>query len=360
MIKAVYVHIPFCEHICNYCDFCKIYYNHHLVDQYLDMLDKEISTKYKGEIINSIYIGGGTPTSLTCHQLLKLFQILSKIRTDKLEFTIESNIESLTEEKLKILRQYGINRISVGIQTVNDKYIKLLNRHHNKDAVLKTIKMVKKYINNINVDLIYAIPGQTLDEMSKDLDVILELDVNHISTYSLIVEEHTKLYINKVKTVDEDLDYTMYNMICDRLKQCGYYHYEISNFSKRGYESRHNLVYWNNQNYYGFGLGASGYIGNIRYDNTKSINRYLNGEFVYVNHILDMKETIENEFILGLRKIEGIDKLAFSKRYDIDVTSINSVKQMLKLGKLIDDGKHLYINKKYLYVSNDILIEFIN
>ena len=360
MIHSVYIHIPFCSDICSYCDFCKMYYNSNLVLKYLDALKKEISLNYKNEVINTIYIGGGTPSCLSLEQLKYLFKILKIFKTDNLEYTIECNIESITEDKLIMFKKNGINRISIGIETLNLKYIKFLNRHHNKDMVIDKINLVKKYFTNINIDLIYAIPGQTIKELEEDLDFIINLGVNHISTYSLIIEEHTKFFINNTTSIDDELDYKMYKHICNKLGYNGYDHYEISNFSKLGYESRHNLVYWNNFEYYGFGLGASGYINNIRYENTRSINNYLKGNYIKDFHKLDNDEIIENEFILGLRKIKGINKQEFNNKYHIDINKIKSVEELINEEKLIDDGINIYINKKYLYTSNDILVEFIN
>lgn len=357
---SVYIHIPFCKNICSYCDFCKVYYNSNLVDKYLNTLEKEIKLNYKGEVIETIYIGGGTPSALSEEQLTKLLNILKIFNTSNLEYTIECNIDDITESKIKIFKEFGINRISVGVQTFNDKYIKFLNRKHNKHEVFEKMRMLKKYINNINIDLIYAIPGQTLEELKEDIDCVLSLDISHISTYSLIIEEHTKLYIDDVQNIDESLDYEMYKLICSKLKDHGYNHYEISNFSKEGYESRHNLVYWNNKNYYGFGLGASGYIGNMRYENTRSINNYFKEIYVLNKHELNIDETIENEFMLGLRKIKGINKDLFYEKYGIDIYDIKNVKEMIQEKKLIDDKENIYINSDYLYVSNDILVKFID
>ena len=187
----------------------------------------------------------------------------------------------------------------------------------------------------------------------------MNLDVNHISTYSLIIEEHTKLYIDKFNSIDQDLDYEMYQFICNKLKENNYIHYEISNFSKLGYSSKHNLVYWNNLQYYGFGIGASGYLDNYRYDNTKSINHYLQGKYIYNINYLTLDEIIENEFILGLRKINGINKNDFFNKFHFDICSLDKVDRLLNQKKLIDDGVNVYINPDLLYVSNDILIEFI-
>lgn len=352
---SIYIHIPFCNNICSYCDFSKFYYNSNWADNYLSSLEKEIKLNYKGEIVDTIYIGGGTPTCLNIEQLERLFKITNLFNKKNIEFTVESNVE-LSLEKIKLLKKYGVNRISIGIQTVNPKYLKFLNRNHTKVDVINLINLLKEYNFNINVDLIYAIPGETLEELNEDLDFILSLDVNHISTYSLIIEPHTKLYIDNIYNIDQDLDYEMYKLINKKLSK--YHHYEISNFAKKNYESKHNLVYWNNLNYYGFGLGASGYIDNIRYDNTKSYNNYINGKYILEEHELDLNETISNEFILGLRKIDGIDILDFYKKYNIDITSIDIVKQLIKENKLILTDK-LKINPKYIYISNTILVNFL-
>lgn len=353
---SVYIHIPFCQNICSYCDFCKFYYNEKWVDNYLSALEKEIKSNYKGEVVETIYIGGGTPTCLNINQLERLLKLTNLFNKNKIEFTVETNID-LSLEKIKLLNKYGVNRISIGVQTVNPKYLKFLNRNHTKEDVVNLINLLKKFDFNINVDLIYAIPGETLEELNKDLDFILSLDVNHISTYSLMIEPHTKLYIDNVSNIDEDLDYEMYKLINKKLEN--YHHYEISNFAKKNYESKHNLVYWNNLNYYGFGLGASGYIDNIRYDNTRSYNNYINGKYTLEKHELDLNEIISNEFILGLRKIDGIDVNNFYNKYNMDITSIDVVKQLLKEKQLILTDK-LKINPKYIYISNTILVNFID
>ena len=353
---SIYIHIPFCSNICSYCDFCKFYYNYNWVDNYLIALEKEIKLNYKGELINTIYIGGGTPTCLNIKQLEKLLNLTNLFNKKNIEFTVETNVD-LPLDKIKLLNSYGVNRISIGVQTVNDKHLKFLNRNHNKEDVINLIKLLKRYNFNINVDLIYALPNQTLEELNEDLDFVLSLDINHISTYSLIIEPHTKLYIDNISNIDEDLDYEMYKLIKKKLNK--YHHYEISNFAKRDFESKHNLIYWNNLNYYGFGIGASGYIDNIRYDNTKSYKNYINGKYILEKHKLSLNETISNEFILGLRKIDGIDINEFYEKYNIDIKSIEIVNELLKEGKLILSNR-LKINPKYIYVSNNILVNFLD
>ena len=360
--KSVYIHIPFCDSICSYCDFCKFLKNDKWVYEYLDSLNNEIKINYKGEIINTLYIGGGTPSSLDINQLNKLFDIIKVFnKSENIEFTFECNIENISEEKLELLYSNGVNRLSIGVQTFNDKYLKYLNRNHSVDIIKEKISLAKRIgFSNINIDLIYALKDETIEDLKYDIDKFLELDINHISTYSLIIEPHTTLYIKKEVNINEELDYEMYNTIIDILEKHGYKHYEISNFAKKGYESKHNLTYWNNNEYYGFGVGASGYINEIRYDNTRSINEYFKGNYVLESHKLDLKEKIENEFILGFRKIDGIDKNIFYKKYNIDIKSIDVVNKLLKENKLLEDKKNIYINPEYIYISNEILIEFLN
>jgi putative oxygen-independent coproporphyrinogen III oxidase len=355
-MKSVYIHIPFCENICSYCDFCKFFYNEKMVNQYLTELNKEIKNAYGNEIIETVYIGGGTPSSLNIEQLRTLFEMIKIIKTNNLEYTIECNIESITEEKLKLFKKYGVNRLSIGIQTFNEKNLKYLNRKHTKKEVFEKISLVKQYFDNINVDLIYAIPGETVDDLIKDLNNFIELDVSHISTYSLIIEDHTILKNNGFQNIEEEIDLRMYEIICDKLKD--FEHYEISNFGK--IKSRHNLTYWNNEEYYGFGLGASGYVNNVRYDNTKSFNSYLKGNYRINEEYQTNKQKIENEFILGLRKIKGIDINLFNEKYKQNIKNINGVNKLISEKKLILEGDCLFINSIYLYTSNDILLNFID
>ncbi len=354
---SIYIHIPFCKSICSYCDFCKFYYNEKWVDKYLIALEKEITSRYNNELIDTIYIGGGTPTSLNINQLKKLLQLTKLFNFKTIEFTVETNVD-LDLTKIKLLKKYGVNRISIGVQTVNKKHLKFLNRNHTKEEVINLVNQLKKYDFNINIDLMYGMPNQTLAELENDLDFILSLDVNHISTYSLIIEPHTKIYIDNVTNIDEDLDYQMYRLINQKLNN--YVHYEISNYAKEGYYSKHNLVYWNNLEYYGFGIGASGYVDDVRYDNTKSYQNYIDGNYVLESHRLSKKEQIENEFILGFRKLKGINIFKFKEKYKIDILNINVVKQMLNDGKLLIDDGYLKINPNDIYISNTILVNFID
>lgn len=360
-VKSAYIHIPFCSNICSYCDFCKIYYNYEMVSDYLDALKCEIKENYRGEVLDTIYIGGGTPSCLNIKELEKLFEIINLLKkSSNLEFTFECNIEDLETDKLRFLYKNGVNRLSVGVQTFNTNLLRLLNRNHSKQEVLNKIKLAKDIgFKNINIDLMYAIPKQGLDDIDSDIASFFKLDINHLSAYSLIIEPHTILNNKNIKSIDEELDYKMYKKICDTLANHGYKHYEISNFAKPGYESKHNLTYWNNDYYYGFGAGASGYINNVRYDNTRNITKYINQNYKKEEHIMPFNENIENEFILGLRKIDGINIYKFQNKYGFSPLNIPIVQKLVNSESLILCDKHLKINSELIYQQNDILCEFL-
>ena len=349
---SVYIHIPFCVAICSYCDFCKLLKNDKWIDNYLTILEKEIKSNYRNEKIKTLYIGGGTPSTLNLKQLNKLFKILEIFNlTEDAEITMEFNVNDLTKEKLTFLKD-KINRLSIGVESFNEENLNILERPKvNKENII----LAKKYFKNISVDLIYGFNNDKY--LKDDLEEILKLDIPHISLYSLILEENTKLYINNYHNISNDS--TSEEYINKVLTSNGYKQYEISNYAKEGYESKHNLVYWNNDNYYGFGLGASGYVDNIRYDNTRSLNKYLNGNYILEKHKLDKKETIQNEFILGFRKIEGININKFKEKYNLNPLDIAIVKKQLKNNLLILENNYLKINPKYLYVSNEILLEYL-
>lgn len=359
-IKSAYIHIPFCNQICSYCDFSKMFYNRGLVQKYLNALKEEILSKYKGEYLDTIYIGGGSPSCLSNLELIVLKDItyLFNLNYDY-EFTIELNVDDIEEEKLLLYKQMGVNRVSVGIQTLNEKFLNLLNRKHTKEEVIKKINMVKRYFSNINVDFMYGFNGQTIEDLEQDLTFFKMLNVPHISIYSLILEENTKLHIKGYKPIDEDLESNMYCYIIDYLENIGYTHYEISNFSKLGYESKHNLTYWNNELYYGFGLGASGYVDNYRYSNTRSINNYFKGDFVLEEEFQTKELQMENEMILGLRKIIGVNKEKFFTKFNKKIEDVFYIDELLKNKLLIDNGTYLYIPKEKLYIENQVLMQFI-
>lgn len=360
-VDAVYIHIPFCNYICAYCDFCKVFYNKEYVSKYLDALEKEIKVNYKGEVITSLYIGGGTPSSLSIDELKKLFNIISVFNLSKdCEITMEANADSLSLDKIKLLKDFEVNRVSLGVETINENLQDILERRTSKDVVIKCINNLKNIgITNINVDLIYAIEGETLNDLKKDIDFLLSLDVPHISTYSLIIEDNTKLKINCIKNIDKSIDREMYDMISSILKNNNYIHYEISNFSKEGYLSKHNLKYWYNLEYYGFGVGASSYIDNIRYSNTRSITNYIGGKNIIDKDIVTIKDKIFYEIMLGFRTDMGINKNNFKNKYNINIEEIFNYKLLVKNNILEETSNYLKVREEYFYVLDEVILKFL-
>ncbi len=361
-MRSVYIHIPFCNSICSYCDFCKMIYSEPWADTYLNELELEISKYYENDEINTIYIGGGTPSSLSINQLYKLFDIIkSKFNLNKLkEFTFEMNVNDINAELCDILKNNGVNRVSVGVESFDEINLKFLNRKHNKKEIINNIKLLKSYGFNINVDLIYALPTESFSTFKSDLNHIIKLNVNHISTYSLIIEPNTVLSNNNIKSIDEELDFKMYEYICKKLNSKGYNHYEVSNFSKPGYESIHNLTYWNNNEYYGFGLGASGYINGVRYDNTRSLNKYINHEYRLNEIIVSKKEDMENELILGFRKLRGINIYTFYEKFNENIQDVFNIKSAVQEGLMKIEGNNLLIPENKIYIMNEILKNIID
>ena len=359
MAKAIYIHIPFCKSICSYCDFCKFLYNEKWVGAYLTALKREIKDRYMDDDISTIYIGGGTPSALSCDEIKRLMEIIKVFKTDNLkEFTFECNLSDINKVLLVLLKYYKVNRLSIGIEAFNKKNLEFMERSADYKDALEKIKLCREYgFNNINIDLMYAIPGETLKDLKKDLDLFMSLNPTHISTYSLIIEEHTKLDNINAQVIAEELDYEMFKLIEKRLKNA--HHYEVSNFAIKGYESIHNLVYWNNEEYYGFGLGAAGYIDDIRYENTKNLKEYLLGNYVKSKEILGKKEKMDYEIMLGLRKLDGINIKEFKEKYGEDIETVYNLAPLYKNKDLIKKKGYIYINPSKIYIMNEILIKII-
>lgn len=356
----IYIHIPFCSNICKYCDFPKMLYDKKYIDNYLEALDKEIISRYKGEKVKTIYIGGGTPTSLDIIELKKLLDITNKfVRELECEFTVESNVECLDDNKIKLMNDYGVNRISLGVQSFNNKTLLELNRKHTKEDVFNVVNMIKRNgIDNISLDYIYGV-NSNIDEIKDDMNTFLELSIPHISCYSLIIEDNTVFGINKRKYIDDEIEYEMYKYISNILEDNDYKHYEISNYAKEGYFSSHNINYWNNGEYYGFGLGSVSYLDNYRISNTKNLSKYIKEEYIDSNEYENLDVRISNTIILGLRKVDGINIEKFNKRFNINILDLYNIRDLISNGKLVIDNNNLYVSKEYFYLGNEILINFV-
>ena len=373
--KSMYIHIPFCEHICYYCDFNKVFLEGQPVDEYVDRLLDEIEwgTKNKTTSFPTIYIGGGTPTSLTVTQLDKLLAgITERVSlADTKEFTIEANPGDLTEEKLAIIQNYGVNRVSMGVQSFDDRLLKKIGRKHSAQDVTETLHLLEaKGFSNVSIDLIYALPGQTLDNFRQTLTQALTFDLPHYSLYSLILENKT-MFMNWVRKGNmvlpsQEVELQMFEETIDAMTKAGKFQYEISNFATPGYESQHNLMYWDNEEYYGFGAGASGYVDQKRYRNFGPIQHYLKplreGTLpIYQSESVLRKEQIEEELFLGLRKLAGVSKKAFEKKFGQSFDGIygDVVTSLVAKGWLLTDDQHVALTKQGMYVGNDVFEQFL-
>ncbi|MCY9184575.1 radical SAM family heme chaperone HemW [Bacillus halotolerans] len=330
-MKSAYIHIPFCEHICHYCDFNKYFIQSQPVGEYLNALEKEmINTieKTGQPDLETIFIGGGTPTSLSEDQLKKLMDMVSRVLkpSDSLkEFAVEANPDDLSAEKLKILKEAGVNRLSFGVQTFEDDLLEKIGRVHKQKDVFASFERAREIgFENISLDLMFGLPGQTLKHLDHSLKTALSLNAEHYSVYSLIVEPKTVFYNlmqkGRLHLPAQEQEAEMYETVMSRMEAAGIHQYEISNFAKQGMESQHNLTYWSNEEYFGFGAGAHGYIGGIRTVNVGPVKHYIDlmaeKGFPYRDtHEVTMEEQIEEEMFLGLRKTSGVSKKRFEEKY---------------------------------------------
>ena len=316
--KSLYIHIPFCEHVCAYCDFTKLFYNQKFEFPYLEALEKEIDSKVTNKI-STLYFGGGTPTALSDEGFERILKFTSDYLSKDYEFTVEANVENLTEVKLDIMKKYGVNRLSIGVQSTCNALLKEIGRHHTFEEAQKMVFLAKsKGFSNINIDLIYGFKNETLDDLKRDLQEFIKLDIDHISIYSLIVEKGSILYNKKYKEQDENDSRKFYEYIVSFLREHGYERYEISNFARNGKYSRHNLTYWHNEEYYGCGLGASGYVGGARYENTKSLPEYIKGNYISSSEKVDSKSLEEYFLITNLRLEKGFSEGHFIAQFGTD------------------------------------------
>lgn len=372
-LTALYIHIPFCSYICNYCDFYKMIAKPKVQNKYVDFLIKEI--EFKKNLLNNIktvYIGGGTPSALALDSLNNLLNHLWKyLDLNKVsEFTIEANPSDINQELINVFKNNHVNRVSLGVQSFNENKLMFLGRKHNAKIATNAITLLQaNEITNISCDLIYATPNDDFKTLKSDLQKLVELQIPHISAYSLILEEKTILnHLYKKKTfelIDEDREYDIYIQLVQFLAEHGYHQYEVSNYSLPKMESKHNLVYWNNQQYLGIGAGASYYIDNVRYTNIMNLESYYQGiderNLKYSEEKpLTILEQMQEELLMGFRKTSGISISAFKVKFHKDMFSVFPIiHDLIKQDLLEIKNDHIFIPKHRLYLSNSVLIHFI-
>ena len=361
MADSLYVHIPFCSHICYYCDFARQRYSDRIADEYLKRLERE-TDRIQQERFETVYIGGGTPSSLSCQQLEKLFSILERFEITK-EFTFEINPESFDLDKAGILKKHGVNRVSIGLQSFDEEILKEAGRVHKREDIDRTFTALQEAgIENRSIDLMYGFHSQTLEKLESDIEKAVKLDVTHISIYELEVHENTVLGKKGYKGCDEETGYLMYQMIMKKLPEYGFVQYEISNFARRGYQSQHNRTYWHYDDYIGVGLSAAGKENHVRYENTSSMKKYLASQFT--GEVIPLSEEDERfeAVMMGLRLLEGIDLEKYRQKYGCDLLEHyrDAADRHLKNGNLLLEKGYLKMSQQGIYVMNDILVDFMN
>ncbi|MBY1379491.1 radical SAM family heme chaperone HemW [Clostridioides difficile] len=388
---GLYVHIPFCVKKCKYCDFNSYKMDIDSKKRYIEDLkiemelysnklykdnkykNKECCSLNKNDKITSIFVGGGTPSILTSDEIREVFISIKEMFEidENAEITIECNPGILTLEKLKTMKEIGINRLSIGLQAIQEKHLNFIGRIHTYEEFEKNYKdALSVGFKNINIDLMYSLPNQTLCDWKETLEKVVHLNPTHISAYSLILEEGTELYnmyeSNKFELIDENVDIEMYEYTINYLKSKGYNQYEISNYSKEGYNCEHNILYWECEHYIGIGAGASGYINENRYNNVESLEDYhlslvKREKPIQENEILSEKDMIEEKIFMGLRMNKGIKFEDFKKKFGIDFREkYNKQIEMLLARKLINQSfEGIQLTQKGREISNSVFIEFM-
>ena len=375
-MKAAYLHIPFCEHICYYCDFNKVFLKGQPVDDYIKALDQEMKMTLEEaptEGLETIFVGGGTPTSLNEQQLEHFCESINRNlpKVMNTEFTFEANPGDLSKEKLQIVKDAGVNRISLGVQTFNDELLTKIGRVHRAKDVYQTIDTIKSIgFENISIDLIYSLPTQTLEDFKASLTAAFSLDLPHYSAYSLIIEPKTVFYNlqrkGRLPIPGEDIEARMYEVLMEEMEKHGLHQYEISNFSKPGYESRHNVTYWNNEYYYGFGAGAHSYVNGFRRSNIGPLKKYMDflhsGELpVLENHQVTFSEQMEEEMFLGLRKTDGVSISTFIKKFNRDPLKLfsNEINELTEKKWIEVGNDNIYLTKQGRLLGNEVFQMFL-
>lgn len=369
---SLYIHIPFCKQRCFYCDFPTFAGKERFREEYVEALIKEIEDKCSNYLIKTIFIGGGTPSYLEEKELEKLLIAVSKLNlSDELEYSMECNPGTVNEDKLKTMKKYGINRISFGLQSCNDQLLKKIGRIHTFKEFLENYNLARKVgFNNINVDLMYGLPNLTIQDWKNTLEKICELKPEHISAYSLIIEEGTAFYKlyekDKLELPSEDDERVMDKLTKNILRANGYHQYEISNFAFDGEECEHNKVYWSLGEYIGVGSASSSYIDGYRLVNTSNINDYIEKISNNISPVIDKYEnSIEDEMeefvFMGLRMVSGIDLLKFKKRFGVDINSIYKevIEKNIKDGLLGVEENKMFLTAKGMELSNSVMSDFI-
>ena len=369
---SLYIHIPFCVRKCLYCDFPSFSGMESIFDDYVRMLCREIDetySDYRGMEVKSIFVGGGTPSVLPPALLGRISdKIFSRFDVDsKAEITIETNPGTLDAKKLAEMKSMYFNRLSMGLQAWQDRLLKKLGRIHTADEFETNFLQARDAgFKNINVDLMFALPAQSLDDWQETLEKVIKLRPEHISAYSLIIEEGTPFFDmfdrGELKETDEETDRKMYYLAKEMLSDKGYKQYEISNFAREGFECYHNKVYWRTEEYQGFGLGAHSYSDGVRFHNTYDMKEYLRGEGLRLDkEFLSIEEKQEEFMFMGLRMNEGVSEAEFMRRFGESMDSVygDEIKELISEELLVKKDGRLSLTDRGVDISNSVFEKFI-
>ncbi len=371
---SIYIHIPFCKRKCLYCDFLSAPACEQERESYVKALLREIpcmAEKCRDYQVISIFFGGGTPSLLSAGQMERIMNVVKRNYdlAQNAEISMECNPATASYDTLKAYKESGINRLSIGLQSANDEELKALGRIHDYRQFLQTYEDARKAgFNNINIDLMSALPGQTLASYGETLQKVVALNPEHISAYSLIVEEGTPFYDMELELPDEELEREMYYLTNSVLEKTGYSRYEISNYAKDGYECRHNLTYWTGVDYIGFGIGAASYFQGYRYKNTSDIKTYQQASFMPESDawheeigLLSVEEMMEEFMFLGLRLKKGISEHDFLEKFGKTVEEVypSVLSRLIDEGVLIQKDHRIYLSKRGTDVANYVMAEFL-
>jgi oxygen-independent coproporphyrinogen-3 oxidase len=373
--RAAYVHVPFCAHKCGYCDFASLAGADHQADRYLHALGREMEAATGGvpQEVDTVFVGGGTPTRLDADQLSRLLALIRRWfpLAGGGEWTVEANPGTLDPAKADVLAEGGVNRVSLGAQSFHPELLRALERNHAPEEVGRALELVRPRFNRWSLDLIFGVPGSTPEHWAHDLETALTLGPTHLSCYGLVYEKGTALWkqwsAGEVRAVDEEAERTMYEHTIDRLAGAGLEMYEISNFARPGEESRHNLVYWTNDAYFGVGLGAARYVRGVRSTNTRELSAYLRRLEAGVDatgptETLDPEARARETAVLMLRRTQaGMDRDDFATRtgFDLDLLLGAPVRKAVSMGLLEDDGRRIRFTREGLFLADSVLCDLL-
>ena len=362
--QSLYIHLPFCLTICPYCDFPKLLYAERFIKPYLETLVAELKSLKINHKLKTIYIGGGTPSALKEEDLTYLFENLKAYLTKNTEFSVECNPENLTASKIQLFKKYHVNRLSIGVQTFQPLVAKKYGRHSSYyDLFNLIIRLRKAGFKNINLDFIYGFKEQTLSDVISDVRLALSLNVEHLSFYSLIIDQGSILYNLKEQEISDDLSRQYFDIVEDILLKNHYRHYEVSNYAqKQKYYARHNLVYWKDQEYYAIGLGAASYYACRRNKNTLSLKKYLARSFLGESEEITLKEDQNYFLITNLRLYEGFSLKAYQKKFHVSFLKEKEhvLKELFLEGLLLKKGDKIKASKKGMPLLDIILLKLID